>query len=163
MFLPRAICALIILVFALLSSINAVRSFPNEAHIELGRYLQFSEAPEYQNEPKCAVVLAGKSKLFACDPSLVHIATTIDLEYFKGFVAAVHLVLKHASCPENVFFHFISFDIGLVTLQKKMALGHLQLATWMGVIHVANRSPRVSCDVGTAWQILVLQNVHFAT
>lgn len=118
MFLPRAICALIILLFTLLSSTDAVRSFPNEAHIELGMSLQFSEAPEYKNEPKCAVVLAGKCKPFACDPSLVHIAMTIDLEYLRGSVAAVHSVLRHASCPENIFFHFIASDSGVVTLPE---------------------------------------------
>ncbi|KAK9119585.1 hypothetical protein Scep_017678 [Stephania cephalantha] len=45
-----------------------------------------------------------------CDPSLVHIALTLDSQYIRGSIAAVHSVIKHASCPENVFFHFISTD-----------------------------------------------------
>jgi hypothetical protein len=45
-----------------------------------------------------------------------------------------------------------------ITTKKKMLL-----ATWMWVILMANRSPRVSGDVGTTWQIWVLRNVHFAT
>jgi hypothetical protein len=50
-----------------------------------------------------------------------------------------------------------------ITTKKKIALGHLQLATWMWVILMANKSPRVNGDVGMTWQIWVLRNVHFAT
>ncbi|KAK9272091.1 hypothetical protein L1049_002460 [Liquidambar formosana] len=39
---------------------------------------------------------------------LVHIAMILDLEYLRGSTAAIHSVLKHTSCPENVFFHFIA-------------------------------------------------------
>lgn len=121
MFLPRAILAVSILVFTLLSYGNAIRSIPNklecggdEAHIEFGTSMQFSEAPEYQNGFKCAV-LARNSM---CDPSVVHVAMTIDLEYLRGTIAAVHSVLKHTSCPENIFFHFIASDSSLVNIAE---------------------------------------------
>uniref|UniRef100_A0A2N9ILX7 Hexosyltransferase n=1 Tax=Fagus sylvatica TaxID=28930 RepID=A0A2N9ILX7_FAGSY len=121
MFLPRAILAVSILVFTLLSYGNAIRSIPNklacggdEAHIEFGTSMQFSEAPEYQNGFKCAV-LARNSM---CDPSVVHMAMTIDLEYLRGTIAAVHSVLKHTSCPENIFFHFIASDSSLVNIAE---------------------------------------------
>ncbi|XP_051146325.1 probable galacturonosyltransferase-like 9 [Andrographis paniculata] len=35
---------------------------------------------------------------------------TLDSEYLRGSVAAVHSVLRHASCPENIFFHFIAAE-----------------------------------------------------
>ncbi|KAG0496454.1 hypothetical protein HPP92_001145 [Vanilla planifolia] len=46
-------------------------------------------------------------------PSLVHIAITLDEDYLRGSVAAVHSVLRHALCPENVFFHFLLYDNSL--------------------------------------------------
>ncbi|KAL6270267.1 hypothetical protein ACE6H2_027178 [Prunus campanulata] len=59
----------------------------------------------------CPVLgLNFKSLALACDPSLVHVAMTIDSEYLRGTMAVVHSVLKHASCPENTFFHFIASD-----------------------------------------------------
>lgn len=80
--------------------------------------LRFSEAPEYTNGLSCPVLgLNLKSLALACDPSLVHVAMTIDSEYLRGTMAAVHSVLKHASCPENTFFHFIASDSSLVNLQ----------------------------------------------
>ncbi|KAK2636357.1 hypothetical protein Ddye_031149 [Dipteronia dyeriana] len=72
----------------------------------------FSEAPDYRNGRGCPVS-ADKRALglkSSCDPSLVHVAMTLDSEYLRGSIAAVHSVLKHASCPENVFFHFISAE-----------------------------------------------------
>ncbi|XWS32815.1 hypothetical protein CRYUN_Cryun22dG0022000 [Craigia yunnanensis] len=47
-----------------------------------------------------------------CDPSIDHIAMTIDPEYLRGTIVAIHSVLKHGSCPENVF-HFIASDSSL--------------------------------------------------
>ncbi|GMY26666.1 probable galacturonosyltransferase-like 9 [Fagus crenata] len=35
---------------------------------------------------------------------------TLDSKYLRGSMAAVHSVLRHAFCPENVFFHFISAE-----------------------------------------------------
>ncbi|KAJ8773683.1 hypothetical protein K2173_006333 [Erythroxylum novogranatense] len=69
----------------------------------------FNEAPEYRNGVGC---MASSSKHFvsSCDPSLVHIAMTLDSDYLRGSIAAVHSVLKHSSCPENVFFHFVTAE-----------------------------------------------------
>ncbi|KAJ0257736.1 galacturonosyltransferase-like 8 [Hirschfeldia incana] len=69
-----------------------------------GKLGPFTEAPEYRNGEECS----SSSKSF--DHSLVHIAMTLDSEYLRGSLAAVHSVLRHASCPENVFFHFISAE-----------------------------------------------------
>ncbi|KAI3805877.1 hypothetical protein L1987_21764 [Smallanthus sonchifolius] len=51
-----------------------------------------------------------------CDPSLVHVAITLDFEYLRGSIAAVHSILQHSSCPESVFFHFLVSDTSLETL-----------------------------------------------
>ncbi|KAM0984036.1 hypothetical protein ACFX13_011691 [Malus domestica] len=92
------------------------RSFPTRAidgddAFELGSAARarFSEAPDYRNGGECAVSL-NREMVSSCDPSLVHIAMTLDSEYLRGSVAAVHSVIKHASCPENVFFHFIAAE-----------------------------------------------------
>ncbi|KAF6145524.1 hypothetical protein GIB67_030996 [Kingdonia uniflora] len=67
---------------------------------------RFSEAPEYRNGPECSVSYLNTTS--SCEPSHVHIAMTLDKHYLRGSMAAILSVLKHASCPENVFFHFIA-------------------------------------------------------
>ncbi|XWS68921.1 hypothetical protein CRYUN_Cryun04dG0134900 [Craigia yunnanensis] len=69
----------------------------------------FSEAPDYRNGVECPVSV-NKELVSSCDPSLVHVAMTLDSEYLRGSIAAVHSVLRHASCPENIFFHFIAAE-----------------------------------------------------
>ncbi|MBA0766011.1 hypothetical protein Gotri_015102 [Gossypium trilobum] len=69
----------------------------------------FSEAPDYRNGVECPVSV-NKEVVSSCDPDLVHVAMTLDSEYLRGSIAAVHSVLRHASCPENVFFHFIAAE-----------------------------------------------------
>ncbi|KAL2523387.1 putative galacturonosyltransferase-like 10 [Forsythia ovata] len=69
------------------------------------RFSRYNEAPKYLNRDDCRV---KGSSFSVCDPSLVHVAMTVDLKYLRGSIAAVHSVLKHASCPENVYFHFIA-------------------------------------------------------
>ncbi|KOM50028.1 hypothetical protein LR48_Vigan08g085500 [Vigna angularis] len=50
------------------------------------------------------------------DHSLVHVAITLDVEYLRGSITAVHSILRHALCPENVFFHFLVSDTNLQAL-----------------------------------------------
>ncbi|OWM76011.1 probable galacturonosyltransferase-like 9 [Punica granatum] len=78
---------------------------------------RYAEAPGYRNGAECPGLssssAAGGRELEVvsyCDPSLVHIAMTLDSEYLRGSIAAVHSVLRHASCPENIFFHFIAAE-----------------------------------------------------
>ncbi|XP_009799047.1 probable galacturonosyltransferase-like 9 [Nicotiana sylvestris] len=92
------VCFLLALSF---SRCYGIRSFPEER--------RFAEAPEYRNGVGCPVTAEGKT-LSSCDPSLVHVAMTLDSEYLRGSMAAVHSVLRHASCPEHVFFHFIAAE-----------------------------------------------------
>ncbi|XP_057948530.1 probable galacturonosyltransferase-like 9 [Malania oleifera] len=70
---------------------------------------QIAEAPEYRNGEECPAP-ANRDVVSSCDPSLVHVAMTLDSEYIRGSMAAVHSVLRHASCPEHVFFHFIAAE-----------------------------------------------------
>ncbi|KAG9156479.1 hypothetical protein Leryth_019992 [Lithospermum erythrorhizon] len=93
--------------------ILCIRSFPNE-HVGNGGF-GFMEAPEYRNGVDCEA-LTKKSTLSSCDASLVHIAMTIDSEYLRGSMAVVNSVLRHATCPESVFFHFIADEFGAVYL-----------------------------------------------
>ncbi|KZV36297.1 Glucosyl transferase family 8 [Dorcoceras hygrometricum] len=100
-----------------------IRSFPTGAATEpeFNTLFGYSEAPDYRNGVHCPKSVApsfsdhesGKS-FSSCDPSLVHVAMTLDAEYLRGSVAAVHSVLRHASCPEHVFFHFIAAEFDSV-------------------------------------------------
>ena len=110
------VSVLVLLLFLFLSPANAIRSFPSktrdrvdESGIEIDLGLEFSEAPEYRNEPQCPVSSGEEEgSVSVCDPVLIHIAMTIDVEYLRGSMAAVHSILKHSSCPDNIFFHFIA-------------------------------------------------------
>ncbi|KAF5177896.1 Hexosyltransferase [Thalictrum thalictroides] len=104
MYLIKPSLAVKISIFILLFFVtNAIRSYPLLDSIILPRY---AEAPEYRNGAGCSI----SSSSSVCDSSNVHIAMTLDSEYLRGSMAAVLSVLKHASCPENVFFHFISSE-----------------------------------------------------
>ncbi|CAM8881277.1 unnamed protein product [Rhodiola kirilowii] len=80
-----------------------------DGKMDLQSLSRFAEAPEYRNGAEC-VSLRFSGRVSQSDPNMVHIAMTLDLEYLRGSVAAVHSVLRHASCPENVFFHFIAAE-----------------------------------------------------
>ncbi|CAL9196851.1 unnamed protein product [Musa hybrid cultivar] len=69
---------------------------------------RFAEAPHYRNGVRCPSISAGAGRAAACDPSHVHIAMTLDAQYLRGSVAAVHSILKHSSCPDTLFFHFFA-------------------------------------------------------
>lgn len=93
-----------LLIFPLfLLSTDAIRSVPETpidyaSKIELhgSKTSRYIEAAEYRNGEKCGEL------------GTIHIAMTLDLKYFRGSIAAVHSILKHTSCPENVYFHFIA-------------------------------------------------------
>ncbi|GJN00165.1 hypothetical protein PR202_ga17576 [Eleusine coracana subsp. coracana] len=72
---------------------------------------RFAEAPEYRNGEGCPSP-AARSAEGVCDAGLVHIAMTLDAHYLRGSMAAVYSLLKHASCPESIFFHFLAAEGG---------------------------------------------------
>lgn len=90
--------------------LSATGPFPFSAP---GKSLSFRQAQPFHNAAECASV--GGS---ACDPSLVHVAITLDVEYLRGSVAAVYSVLQHSLCPESIFFHFVVSETNLETLVR---------------------------------------------
>ncbi|KDP45426.1 hypothetical protein JCGZ_09675 [Jatropha curcas] len=120
MFFYRLILVAIFFISLFLFPSNAIRSSLQSNEIKIERFylsLQFLEAPDYQNGQECPSV-DKNSFLHHCNPFLVHIAMTLDPEYLRGTIAAIHSVLKHASCPKNIFFHFIASDSSLISPKK---------------------------------------------
>lgn len=74
----------------------------------------FRKASTFRNAGQCR---GGYSKFSGmvgvCDPDLVHVAITLDVEYLRGSVAAVNSILRNSLCPESVFFHFLVSDTNL--------------------------------------------------
>ncbi|KAM7506673.1 hypothetical protein LguiA_017126 [Lonicera macranthoides] len=107
---------ILILLSLLVIQTSAIRSFPNKLSYTEEEFdgsvikSQYIEAPEYRNGIQCPV-LSTDGSLSVCNPSLIHVAMTLDLDYLRGSIAAVHSLLKHADCPENVYFHFIASDL----------------------------------------------------
>ncbi|KAI3452781.1 hypothetical protein Pfo_009444 [Paulownia fortunei] len=96
-----------------------IRSFPNNGGVtgsDFNGLFGFSEAPDYRNGVDCpSMALSFGDSVTSCDPSLVHVAMTLDSEYLRGSMAAVHSVLRHASCPEQIFFHFVAAEFDSVS------------------------------------------------
>ncbi|GMH30895.1 hypothetical protein Nepgr_032738 [Nepenthes gracilis] len=79
----------------------------------------FRRAPAFRNADECVFRKPSKSsESNVCDPSLVHVAITLDVEYLRGSIAAVHSILQHSLCPENIFFHFLVSETNLKTLVR---------------------------------------------
>ncbi|KAL4305308.1 hypothetical protein S245_054732 [Arachis hypogaea] len=74
----------------------------------------FRKASPFRNAEQCRP--NNRTLTTVCDPSLVHVALTLDLEYLRGSIAAVHSILQHSLCPENIFFHFLVSDTNLDSL-----------------------------------------------
>ncbi|XP_059457426.1 probable galacturonosyltransferase-like 1 [Corylus avellana] len=72
---------------------------------------QFREAPKFYNSPTCPSIsptTTTSTTEYICSDQEVHVAMTLDAAYLRGSMAAILSVLQHSSCPENVFFHFVS-------------------------------------------------------
>ncbi|CAN6292038.1 unnamed protein product [Urochloa humidicola] len=72
---------------------------------------KYREAPHFTNSAaaQCPPPLPPSDADAACSPhAAVHVAMTLDASYLRGTMAAVLSVLRHASCPESIFFHFIA-------------------------------------------------------
>ncbi|KAL5996277.1 putative galacturonosyltransferase-like 7 [Asimina triloba] len=105
----------------------SLQSFPPAEAIRsshLDGYLRFPSADRFsfrksrpfRNAEECSRSFRGKATV--CDPSLVHIAITLDVDYLRGSIAAVHSILQHSLCPENIFVHFLVSDAGLESLVR---------------------------------------------
>ncbi|CAG7903145.1 unnamed protein product [Brassica rapa] len=93
---------------------EAIRSshlrFPTSPH-----RFSFRKSPAIRNAADCAAIDIDSS---VCNPSLVHVAITLDFEYLRGSIAAVNSILQHSSCPESVFFHFLVSEPDLESLVR---------------------------------------------
>ncbi|KAJ0054492.1 hypothetical protein Pint_00914 [Pistacia integerrima] len=81
--------------------------------------LSFRKASIFRNADECgstAYKISGRTGV--CDPSLVHVAITLDVDYLRGSIAAVHSILQHSMCPESIFFHFLVSEINLEKLVR---------------------------------------------
>ncbi|MBA0831937.1 hypothetical protein Goarm_016363, partial [Gossypium armourianum] len=76
----------------------------------------FRKAFEFRNANECG--FADHETTGVCDPTLVHVAITLDVQYLRGSIAAVHSILQHSLCPENVFFHFLVSETDMETLVR---------------------------------------------
>ncbi|XP_058076802.1 probable galacturonosyltransferase-like 7 [Magnolia sinica] len=99
------------------SHLDGYLRFPDHiATVDSPNRFSFRESPPLRNADECSRSLEGEMTI--CDPSLVHIAITLDVEYLRGSIAAVHSILQHALCPENIFFHFLVSETDLETLVR---------------------------------------------
>ncbi|KAM7250650.1 hypothetical protein ACFE04_022533 [Oxalis oulophora] len=122
----RNVIVLLILLLLLIIPLScyAIRSIPNGRIVD-SLFDRFTEAPDYRNGVGCPLsstvnynrggvggggINNNNNIVSSCDVSLVHIAMTLDSEYLRGSIAAVHSILRHASCPENIFFHLIAAE-----------------------------------------------------
>ena len=60
----------------------------------------FREAPAFRNSDSYCHT--------STTDHLIHVVMTLDANYLRGTMAAVLSILQHSTCPENLFFHFIS-------------------------------------------------------
>ncbi|GLU07323.1 hypothetical protein SLE2022_242850 [Rubroshorea leprosula] len=76
----------------------------------------FRKADVFRNADECG--FSDPNITGVCNPSLVHVAITLDVEYLRGSIAAVHSILQHSRCPESIFFHFLVSENNLATLVR---------------------------------------------
>ncbi|RVW65081.1 putative galacturonosyltransferase-like 3 [Vitis vinifera] len=78
------------------------------ATVTSGDLPSFSEAPAFRNGEECPRTTWSSLPKGSYNPSIIHIAMTLDATYLRGSIAGVLSVLQHASCPENIVFHFLA-------------------------------------------------------
>ncbi|KAL4205401.1 hypothetical protein AMTRI_Chr01g137110 [Amborella trichopoda] len=59
----------------------------------------FREAPAFRNSDSC---------MNPRPSGPIHVAMTLDANYLRGSLAAVLSILQHASCPQDITFHFLA-------------------------------------------------------
>ncbi|KAM7275299.1 hypothetical protein ACFE04_017165 [Oxalis oulophora] len=68
----------------------------------------FSEAPAFRNGEDCPSPPPPGTLAGSQSSSTIHIAMTLDSTYIRGSIAGIFSVLRHATCPQNIIFHFIT-------------------------------------------------------
>ncbi|XP_030471842.1 probable galacturonosyltransferase-like 3 [Syzygium oleosum] len=105
----------LLLISAAASSSAAVAGLP-----------EFREAPAFRNGRECPQATSGPTRRPGSggagdDGTTIHIAMTLDTTYLRGSVAGVFSVLQHASCPENIVFHFVAASRRRPDLRRTVA------------------------------------------
>uniref|UniRef100_A0A251THL3 Hexosyltransferase n=2 Tax=Helianthus annuus TaxID=4232 RepID=A0A251THL3_HELAN len=93
---------------------EAIRSH-SHTYTHTHRSSSYRTAATFHNAAGCNQITGNAD---VCNPSLVHVAITLDFEYLRGSIAAVHSILQHSSCPETIFFHFLVSETNLETLVR---------------------------------------------
>ena len=60
--------------------------------------LLFREAPAFRNGEECG----------STEVDRIHVSMTLDANYLRGTMAAVLSMLQHSTCPESLYFYFLS-------------------------------------------------------
>ncbi|GJN23749.1 hypothetical protein PR202_gb11427 [Eleusine coracana subsp. coracana] len=92
---------------------------------------RYREAPHFTNSAaaQCPPPVPSSDADAACSPhAAVHVAMTLDASYLRGTMAAVLSVLRHASCPESIFFHFVASSSSLSELRDTVRASFPSLA-----------------------------------
>ncbi|CAL0320854.1 unnamed protein product [Lupinus luteus] len=111
-------CSLSILLILLSPSLQPFHPAQATRSNHLHRF-SFHQPSKFRNADQCGSNnRTGFSTTTVCDPSLVHVAITLDIEYLRGSIAAVHSILQHSQCPDNIFFHFLLTQMNLETLVR---------------------------------------------
>jgi len=103
----------LILLLLLCAAVGAAAAMP-----------RYREAPHFTNSAaaQCPSPLHPSDADAACSPhAAVHVAMTLDASYLRGTMAAVLSVLRHASCPESIHFHFIASAKSRATAEELRA------------------------------------------
>ncbi|KAK1558355.1 hypothetical protein Q3G72_001411 [Acer saccharum] len=98
---------------------NYLRLSSQVSPVDSRNRFSFRKASVFRNADECgstAYTITGD--ISVCDPYLVHVAITLDVEYLRGSIAAVHSILQHSMCPENIFFHFLVSETDMETLVR---------------------------------------------
>lgn len=94
------------------SHLDSYLRFPSQHSVDR---FSFRQAAIFRNAGECG---SSDGDTGVCNPSLVHVAITLDVDYLRGSIAAVHSILQHSVCPESIFFHFLVSDAGLESLVR---------------------------------------------
>ncbi|XP_060174684.1 probable galacturonosyltransferase-like 7 [Lycium barbarum] len=93
----------VMLIIVFLSPTEAIK--PSQPHFS------YRKSSIFRNALDCTT-----STKTAKSDSFIHISITLDIEYLRGSITAVHSILRNSRCPENIFFHFLVSNTNLKPL-----------------------------------------------
>ncbi|XP_010481199.1 PREDICTED: probable galacturonosyltransferase-like 5 [Camelina sativa] len=105
-----------------LRSFSPAAAIRSSSHPDSGEFISrhhssssFRESPIFRNADQCR---SSGEDSGVCNPNLVHVAITLDIDYLRGSIAAVNSILQHSMCPQSVFFHFLVSSSEIQTLES---------------------------------------------